>query len=49
MPLVILTSQSIRDAHRPTRVGLSGLPKYGIRTLAGVFNERQQVGLFDVR
>ena len=30
----------------PNSRGLSGLPKYGIRTFAGVFNERQQVGLF---
>ena len=30
----------------PNSRGLSGLPKYGIRTFAGVFNERQQLGLF---
>ncbi|MDY0170821.1 MAG: hypothetical protein RBS80_30040, partial [Thermoguttaceae bacterium] len=30
----------------PNSRGLSGLPKYGIRTFAGIFNERQQVGLF---
>ena len=30
----------------PNSRGLSGLPKYGVRTFAGVFNERQQLGLF---
>ena len=30
----------------PNARGLSGLPRYGIETFDGVFNDRQQVGLF---